>query len=86
MVCYIISFEKTGAFYDDLYNEIMEYDLWAQLTADTWAVSCDMSAQEVFDDLWQHMDEDDRLMVVQSGGICSWNNLHCDDDWLQDNL
>ena len=86
MRCYLVCFEKTGTHYDDFYDAIMGYELWAHLAADSWAISCDMTAQEVYEDLWQHMDENDRLIVVQTNEVAAWTNLHCDDNWLHENL
>ncbi|MEY8199558.1 MAG: hypothetical protein RPS99_07380 [Gammaproteobacteria bacterium] len=86
MACYIICFEKNGAFYDDFYNAIMSYENWAQIVGDTWALTSEATEQEVFDYLWQFMEANDCLFVVQSGGPSSWQNVNCDDTWLQEHL
>ena len=87
MVCYIISYDLVKERkYEKLYEAIKTYDNWAKITESTWAVITDETAKEVRDHLSQHIDGDDRLIVVRSGGEAAWKNTICSNEWLQKNL
>jgi hypothetical protein len=44
------------------------------------------TASAVFDDLWQHMDGNDRLFVIRVYREAAWINTICTSKWLSDNL
>lgn len=87
MPAYIISYDlRNKRDYDDLYEAIKAYGTWAHILESTWAVVTRQSAGEILDDLRQHMDSDDGLFVVRSGGEAAWVNVECETSWLKDQL
>ena len=87
MTCYIISYDLVNERdYERLYAAIKSYSNWAKITESTWAIVTDKSAKEVRDKLIESMDEDDRLIVIKSGGEAAWKNASCSNEWLQKNL
>ena len=77
---YVISYDLrkpryTEADYDELYTELD--DLGAKHIQDSvWAVSTELTAEQIFDALWQHMHQDnDRLLVVRENGFKNMNGI-----------
>ena len=88
MATHIISYDlrKPGQNYDALYERIKTYDNWAHIAKSTWAVVTAKTAEQVRDNLFAVMDDNDRLVVVKSGGAGAWHNVICSNQWLKDNL
>ena len=87
MTCYIISYDLIKERdYETLYEAIKSYGNWAHITESTWAIITDKSAKEVRDHLVESIDEDDKLIVVESGGEAAWRNASCNNEWLKKNL
>jgi hypothetical protein len=65
----------TEADYDELYTELDS--LGAKHIQDSvWAVSSDLSAEKIFDALWQHMHQaNDRLLVASTDRFKNINGI-----------
>lgn len=88
MATYIISYDlrKPGRDYEDLYDAIKSYGAWAHITESTWGVVTTRSAVQVRDHLTKHLDSNDGIFVLKSGGEAAWRNVICKNKWLKDNL
>lgn len=85
--CYIVTYDlPEGSDYNDLYDAIKSYKRWALITDSTWAVVTDKKAVDVRGHLLSFIPSDSRLCVVRSGREGAWNNVHCDNEWLRNNL
>ena len=86
--CYIISYDllKSGQDYEELHNAIKAFHFWGRLTESTWAIVTSMSHVEIRDVLKKYLDENDRLIVVQSGRAAAWTKLMASDVWLKQQL
>ncbi len=84
MACYIISYDLVNERdYERLYEAIKSYDNWAKITESTWAVVTNKSAKEIREHLVNHMDGNDKIIVIKSGGEAAWKNSTCSNEWLQ---
>ena len=73
----IISYDppKPDQSHDALHEAIKGLGDCRQLLDCTWYVDCDLSAEEVATKLWRTLDEDDRLLVVDtSHNDATWYN------------
>ena len=87
MTCYLISYDlRKKKDYESLYKAIKAYSGWAHILESTWAVTTNLSAKQVRDDLKKHIDSDDGLFVLKSGVEAAWVRVNCKDEWLKENL
>jgi hypothetical protein len=88
MPCYIVSYElkQPRAQYLDFIDALKSYDDWAQILDSTWAVVTNKSAVEVRDQLWEFLDPDDGIFVLESGSEAAWQDVRCENQWLRDTL
>lgn len=85
---YVVTYElkQPREYYVALISLLKSFDDWAQLLDSTWAIRTDLSAVDVRDRLWEVMDPDDGLFVLESGREAAWQDVRCDNQWLKDNL
>lgn len=85
MPCYLISYDlrKQGQDYSGLHNAIRAYGTWAKINESFWAVVTEQSAVEIRRSLSDHLDENDRLMVIKSGTEAAWKNAIAKNEWLK---
>lgn len=85
---YLVAYElkQPRAHYVALINLLKSFDDWAQLLDSSWAIRTKLSAVDVRDRLWEVMDPDDGLFVIESGHEAAWQDVRCDNQWLKDNL
>ena len=88
MPCYIVTYElkQPRRQYQNFINAIKSYDDWAQILDSTWAIVTDDAAVDVRDVLWELVDPDDGLFIVESGRDAAWQDVRCDNQWLRDHL
>ena len=87
MNCFIITYDLIrGGDYTALHNAIKSYGTWAKITESTWGIVTRKSAEEIRDSLLIHMDNNDRLFVIKSGGEAAWMNAICKNEWLQKHI
>jgi hypothetical protein len=89
---FLISYDlKASTDYDELYQAIKDYPGWSHILESSWFISASISsALDIRDDLEEHVDGDDELLVTQmpeSGGG-RWATTFSGEtvDWLKDNL
>ena len=87
MPCYVVSYDlRKSRDYESLYEAIKSYGSWAHVLESTWAIVTDKTHVEVRDHLLEHIDDDDGIFVVKSGGAGAWHSVLCQNKWLKDNL
>lgn len=77
---------KPGQHYADLIKAIEAYGNYAHILQSTWLIRTGRSAQQVYDNLSQHLDEGDRIFISgvqehnQQGWLaqpmCNWVSGH----------
>ena len=75
-----------GQDYDDLHEAIKDYGLWWHHLESTWLVKTSSSCKEIRDDLKNHLDSNDELLVTKLSG--AWTSGISDDgtDWLYEQM
>jgi hypothetical protein len=87
MACYIISYDlRNQRDYEKLYEGIRAYSSWAQILESAWAVVTSKFATEIRDHLKGHIDSDDGLFVIKSGGEAAWTKVNCKNEWPKEHL
>ncbi|WP_300796599.1 hypothetical protein [uncultured Bacteroides sp.] len=88
MHCYIISYDlcQPGMNYENLYKAIKSFPIWGRLTESTWAIVSERNHIEIRDLLIQHIDLNDRLIVVLSGKSAAWSKVIAPNEWVKSNL
>ena len=86
--CYIISYDlcKPERDYTSLFQAIKAYQYWGRLTESTWAVVSPYNSVEIRDDLLRYIDDNDRLIVIQSGKSAAWTKVMASNDWVKEAL
>lgn len=75
-----------GRNYNELYDAIKSYSVWAHITESTWFVKTSDSCVMVRDNLSKHIDNNDRLFVAELTGTAAWHNVICNNQYIKDNL
>lgn len=89
---FLISYDlKDVKDYEELYQAIKDYSGWSHILESSWFVSTSTSsASDVRDNLQDHIDNDDELLVTKmpDSGSGRWATTFSDDtvEWLKDNL
>lgn len=85
---YLVAYElkQPREHYVELMKLLKSFDDWAQLLDSTWAIRTELAVVDVRDQLWEVMDPDDGLFVVESGRVAAWQDVRCENQWLKDNL
>ena len=89
MATYIISYDlnKPGQNYNDLYDAIKSFGTWWHHLDSTWLIVTTQTATQIRDKLTRHLDNNDCLLVVKSGGVGAWTGFSDKgSQWLKDNL
>ncbi len=89
MATYIVGYDlnRPHQDYPDLIEAIKAYGTWWHHLDSTWIIVTNSTAKEIRDDLARHIDSNDELLVVKSGGVGAWKGF--DDkgsSWLKDHL
>ncbi|ENZ0175286.1 hypothetical protein ACF958_004121, partial [Providencia rettgeri] len=83
MSSYLISYDLIkNKDYEKIYDAIKSFGTWARVTESVWVITSDLSSTEIRDNLSEHMDSDDRLLVLKSSGVAAWRNVRCSNEWL----
>ena len=79
---------KTGQNYDSLIEAIKEDGTWWHHLDSTWLVRTNKTAAAVRDQLLQHIDTNDELLVIDvTGDAAAWYGFTAKaGSWLNDNL
>ena len=88
MPCYIVSYElkQPRAAYVGFFREIQSYPANVQILENVWAVVTEGSAADLRDRLWEFVDPDDGIFVLESGREAAWHDVRCENQWLRDHL
>lgn len=82
-VCYDLN--SPGQDYDELFEAIEEYGTWWHNLDSTWIIISSDKASTIRDNLKQHIDSNDKLLVLKLTG--AWAGTGFDDyDWLSNHL
>lgn len=84
MAAYIIGFDlhKPGQGYSELNKALESYGTYFHILDSTWIVVSDLNAEQIRDHLIQHIDENDRIIVIKSGVESAWRGFTAH-DWLK---
>lgn len=82
----LVGTNESSQDYEDLIAAIEAYGTYANVNRSVWIVRTSKTASQVLDDLWKHMDGNDRLFVIRVYREASWINTICTSKWLKDNL
>lgn len=77
---------KSGKNYNDLYEYIKSYAVWAHITESTWFISTEKTCASIRDEINKIIDSDDRIFVAELTGTAAWRNVICQSDYLKKNL
>lgn len=86
--CFIIAYDlvQPERDYTKLYSAIKSYPIWGKLTESVWGIVTNKTHIEIRDYLSQFIDQDDRLIVIQSGRNAAWTNVIANNTWVKNNL
>lgn len=88
LVTYDLMKPETSADYEDLINKIKSYTSWAKPEYSTWLIKSDKTTQTIFDELAQHTDSNDKLLVVNITNDSWWSKKLPADvvTWMKNNI
>lgn len=88
MNVYIVTYDlrKPGKNYSDLISAIKSYPMWGKITESCWLIHSSNDCPKIRDHLLSYMDNNDRLLVVQSARIAAWRNLIASNEWVKENI
>lgn len=66
---YLVTYDlnRPGQNYQSLYDAIESYGSWAKPVESVWLVDTHKSAEQIYNGLRQHIDENDSILVVETG-------------------
>jgi len=90
MAIFVVGYDihpSKGETYHELIDAIKALGDWWHCLDSTWLLSCDLTAVQIRDTLWNHMKSDDKLLVVKyappgsawvgfSGNCQTWLKSH----------
>jgi hypothetical protein len=78
---------KPGRNYDSLITAIKAIGAWAHPLKSTWIVATTMTAIQLRDYLWKHMDATDGLLVTRLQSEAAWEGINPDvGKWLTEKV
>lgn len=88
MKCYIITYDlrKPGRNYQTLYEAIKSFGTWGKINESTWAIVSSLTSYQIYEFLSKHIDSNDRIFIIKSGGDATWLNAIAENDWLKKHL
>lgn len=90
MTTYLIGYDlnRPGKDYPQLIEAIKKLSsIWWHHLDSTWIIQSNESAKTIRDTLKKHIDANDELLVVNSGGEGAWTGFNdSGSNWLKENL
>lgn len=89
MSTYIIGYDlnRPHQDYPELIHAIKQFSGWWHHLDSTWIIKSDLSAATIRDQLRQHVDANDELLVIEHQGAAAWVGFNAaGSKWLKDNL
>lgn len=83
MICYDLN--SPGQDYAGLYEKIKSYSTWWHHLDSTWIVKTSDTAVQIRDELSQHIDSGDELLVVKFGSWAGKGFKKRAYDWIHNN-
>ena len=73
------NFEKIVAY-------LKSFNAWARITDSSFALTTDLKATDIRNEIVKRKDENDRVFVIKSGIEAAWSNTRGRNQWFKDNL
>jgi hypothetical protein len=87
LVGYDLNRPRGASDYPELYKALQAYPNWWHHLDSTWIIKTDWSSVQIRDDLRQHIDSGDKLLVVRLEGTGAWFGFNeKGSQWLKNNL
>ena len=89
MATYMVGYDlnKPVQNYTELIDAIKSYGTWWHHLDSTWIIKTDQTPVEVRDNLAQHIDSNDELLVAAISAPAAWHGFNDKgSQWLKDNL
>lgn len=89
MAVYMVGYDlnSPGQDYSDLIAAIKSYGTWWHHLDSTWIVVTNQTAVQVRDNLLQHMDKNDEILVAAIGAPAAWSGfIEKGSQWLKEEL
>lgn len=89
MKTYVVGYDlnKPGQDYAELIKALRAYPNWWHHLDSTWVIKTDWTTAQIRDDLMQHIDKSDELLVMRLSGEGAWTGFNQEgSDWLMANL
>lgn len=85
MICYDLN--RPGKNYPELFESIKSFGAWWHHLDSTWIVVSSKTSEQIRDQLAQHIDKNDELLIVKLVGEAAWTGFSDEGSkWLKDNL
>lgn len=81
---YIVGYDlnSPGQNYKELHEAIKAYGYYYHVLSATWLIKTTQTAAQVRDNLKQHIDSNDKLLVMRLSGEGAWTG-GLDNEWLK---
>lgn len=82
MAIYVVGYDlHEGQDYSNLIEALKGFPNWWHHLDSTWLIETDWTAEQIRDHLWQHMYDDDELLVMYylnsgAGGSAAWKGFN----------
>jgi len=89
MAVYMVGYDldRPGQDYNSLIDAIKAYGTWWHHLDSTWLIATNENATEVRDNLAQHIDDNDKLLVANIGAPGAWAGMNeSSSQWLVKHL
>ena len=89
MNTYVVGYDlnKPGQNYTELIKALQAYPDWWHYLDSTWVIKTNKTTTQIRDDLKQHIDASDELLVVRLSGEGAWTGfVEKASNWLLANL
>jgi hypothetical protein len=89
MNTYLVGYDlnKPGQYYTKLINALQAYPNWWHHLDSTWVIKSALTTEQIRNDLKQHIDASDELLVVRLSGEAAWYGFNQEgSQWLMTNL
>ncbi|GGF48569.1 hypothetical protein GCM10011519_23250 [Marmoricola endophyticus] len=89
MTAYLVSYDlkAPGKNYDSLIKYLKSHTNWWHHLGSTWVIVTNLSATQLRDGIAEHADDNDKFLVVKSGGIGAWSGFSTEgSEWLRKQL
>lgn len=89
MATYIVTYDlmSPGQDYSELHEHLKSYGTYSHRLESTWLLVTTKTATQVRDGVLEHIDSNDKVLVVESGGNGAWSGIpEAGSKWLKEHL